>query len=66
MQSSGHTVDSGAVQKGADFVKAFALGFDVNVSLSDAVQTMVQLIIRTRSLCCDWTTCTSTHSRSRT
>lgn len=31
VQSSPHTVDSGAVQKGADFVKAFALGFDVNV-----------------------------------
>lgn len=31
-QTSSHTVDSGAVQKGADFVKAFALGFDVNVS----------------------------------
>ncbi len=32
VQTSTHTVDSGAVQKGADFVKAFALGFDVNVS----------------------------------
>lgn len=34
-QSSTHTVDTGAVQKGADFVKAFALGFDVNVSRSN-------------------------------
>ena len=31
LQTSSHTVDSGAVQKGADFVKAFALGFDVSV-----------------------------------
>ncbi|EJT48021.1 chaperone [Trichosporon asahii var. asahii CBS 2479] len=34
LQSSGHTVDSGAVQKGADFVKAFALGFDVNDAIA--------------------------------
>lgn len=30
-QTSGHTVDSGSIQKGADFVKAYVLGFDVNV-----------------------------------
>nr|XP_019001698.1 pre-rRNA-processing protein PNO1 [Kwoniella mangroviensis CBS 8507]OCF65159.1 pre-rRNA-processing protein PNO1 [Kwoniella mangroviensis CBS 8507] len=29
-----HTVDSGAIQKGADFVKAFSLGFDVNDALA--------------------------------
>ncbi|RSH81039.1 pre-rRNA-processing protein pno1 [Apiotrichum porosum] len=34
IKSSGHTVDSGAVQKGADFVKAFALGFDVNDAIA--------------------------------
>lgn len=32
LQTSKHTKDIGAIQKGADFVKAFALGFDVNVS----------------------------------
>lgn len=34
VQTSEHTIDSGAVQKGADFVKAFALGFEVKASLS--------------------------------
>ena len=31
VQTSKHTKDISALQKGADFVKAFALGFDVNV-----------------------------------
>lgn len=31
-QTSKHTQDIGAIQKGADFVKSYALGFDVNVS----------------------------------
>jgi rRNA processing protein Krr1/Pno1 len=30
-QTSKATKDIGALQKGADFIKAFALGFDVNV-----------------------------------
>jgi RNA-binding protein PNO1 len=32
-QTSKHTKEVGALQKGADFIKAFALGFDVNVRL---------------------------------
>ena len=32
LQTSEHTTDPGALQKGADFVKAFVLGFDVQVS----------------------------------
>lgn len=32
VQTSKHTKDIGALQKGADFVKSYALGFDVNVS----------------------------------
>ena len=31
VQTSKHTKDISELQKGADFVKAFALGFDVNV-----------------------------------
>ncbi|PPQ67457.1 hypothetical protein CVT24_011514 [Panaeolus cyanescens] len=34
IRTSSLTKDIGAIQKGADFVKAFALGFDVNVGLS--------------------------------
>ena len=32
LQSSAKTKDIGAIQKGADFVRAFMLGFDVEVS----------------------------------
>jgi RNA-binding protein PNO1 len=32
LQTSKATTEIGALQKGADFVKAYALGFDVNVS----------------------------------
>jgi RNA-binding protein PNO1 len=32
IRTSKHTKDIGSLQKGADFVKAFTLGFDVNVS----------------------------------
>jgi RNA-binding protein PNO1 len=31
MRSSRHTVETGALQKAADFVRAFSLGFDVEV-----------------------------------
>ena len=33
-QTSEHTKDIGAIQKGADFVKAFALGFDVQDAIA--------------------------------
>jgi len=34
MRTSKHTKDISSLQKGADFVKAFALGFDVNDSIA--------------------------------
>ncbi|KIM48800.1 hypothetical protein M413DRAFT_60144 [Hebeloma cylindrosporum] len=34
IRTSKHTKDIGALQKGADFVKAYALGFDVNDSIA--------------------------------
>ncbi|KAL1661126.1 hypothetical protein GGF50DRAFT_118280 [Schizophyllum commune] len=34
MRTSEHTKDIGAIQKGADFVKAFALGFDVQDAIA--------------------------------
>lgn len=35
LRNSKHTEETGAVQKGADFVKAFALGFDVDVGIGE-------------------------------
>lgn len=34
MRTSKHTKDIGAIQKGADFVKAYSLGFDVNDAIA--------------------------------
>lgn len=34
IKTSKHTVDTGALQRGADFVRAFALGFDVDDALA--------------------------------
>ncbi|KEY71639.1 hypothetical protein S7711_08105 [Stachybotrys chartarum IBT 7711] len=34
LRTSSHTVDSGALQKGEDFVKAFTLGFDVDDAIA--------------------------------
>lgn len=58
-QTSKHTKDIGAIQKGADFVKAYALGFDVNVSLFPKIKTLAQIHLllnsRTLLLYYDWT-----------
>lgn len=37
VQTSKHTKEVGGLQKGADFVKSFALGFDVNVSTFSSI-----------------------------
>lgn len=37
LKTSKHTKDIGALQKGADFIKAYALGFDVNVRIGITV-----------------------------
>lgn len=42
-QTSKHTKDVGAIQKGADFVKAYSLGFDVNVRCSALVHLFIDL-----------------------
>jgi len=34
LRTSKHTIDTGALQKGADFVKAFSLGFDVDDAIA--------------------------------
>ena len=34
LRTSKHTTDTGALQKGADFVQAFCLGFDVEDSIA--------------------------------
>src|SRR5271167_401828 len=34
LRTSKHTTDAGALQKGEDFVKAFALGFDVDDAIA--------------------------------
>ncbi len=70
VKTSKHTKDIGAIQKGADFVKAYALGFDVNVStlhgrMALTIQPTIH-VIRMPSLFSVWMTSTSTHSRSRT
>ena len=50
-QTSKHTKEVGALQKGADFVKAYALGFDVNVRLRPfAVQVELTVYSGSRTL----------------
>ena len=48
LKTSEHTVDTGAVQKGADFVKAYALGFDVNVSNLDTLASHEEIEVDSR------------------
>lgn len=44
-QTSKHTQDVGQIQKGADFLKAFALGFDVNVSSHSSLTFRWSLLV---------------------
>ncbi|CAL1705152.1 unnamed protein product [Somion occarium] len=56
IRTSKHTKEVGALQKGADFVKSFALGFDVNVCdsifLPRLFHSVDMFVSRMRSLCC--------------
>lgn len=63
LQTSKHTKDVGALQKGADFVKAYALGFDVNVRRLHESDISLISASRTLSPSCDWTTSISTRSK---
>ena len=46
IRSSKHTKDSGSLQKGADFVKAYSLGFDVDVSELSFFKKIYVLLMR--------------------
>lgn len=47
LQTSKHTKEVGALQKGADFVKAYALGFETNVGFATLATNLLRLIRRT-------------------
>ncbi len=68
-QTSKATKDIGAIQKGADFVKAYALGFDVNVSsmflLPVYCKGLKSTNPRTPLRSYDWMIYTSIHSKSK-
>ena len=66
IQTSKHTKEVGALQKGADFVKAYALGFEVNVSIirNDHLHSL-HMFARTPSPLSAWTICTLIRSKSR-
>jgi len=68
LQTSKHTKDIGALQKGADFVKAFALGFDVNVRSDSCLCHLLLLIFSVRIPLpfFDLTIYISIHLRSKT
>ncbi len=71
-QTSSHTVEAGALVKGADFVKAFVLGFEVQVGFcrTCSAYALVRELALTIPCCCcgdwhrtawqscGWTTCT--------
>jgi RNA-binding protein PNO1 len=58
LQTSKATKEAGALQKGADFLKAYALGFDVNVSPGRLLRPKRELNLsnlpRMRLPCCAW------------
>ena len=60
LRTSKHTTDTGALQKGEDFVKAFSLGFDVreppSSSLSQATKANPVARWMMQSHYCAWTT----------
>ena len=66
-QTSKHTKEVGSLQKGADFVKAYALGFDVNVRFFFPYPVHLQLTgaHRTQLLSSGWTISILTPSRSK-
>jgi len=75
LRTSGFTTDSGALQKGDDFVRAFTLGFDTREfggpalygrSGEKEIKADGGLKQRTPSRCCVWTICTCSRLRSRT
>lgn len=67
-KTSKHTKEIGALQRGADFVKAYALGFDVNVRRLSSVDGFITLNSRScrmRWLCYDWMIFIWIHLKSR-
>ena len=45
IQTSKHTKEIGAIQKGADFVKAYALGFDVQVCCTSGLSYLHHFVL---------------------
>lgn len=51
LRTSKHTTDSGALQKGDDFVRAFSLGFDVDGKVSPELPDPRANLLHTRCYC---------------